>query len=136
MCITETRARQRHARATKVFCRDRLRAVVKENIKKNPLGRHKYISMHKGYYCLDTQSNRVYISRYVVFDESQFPFDKNTKEVTTASPKLVSSTYKETWIQKGNHQLASSKEPIEQCVRFYKILKWCKPYEKFQLLKL
>ena len=33
-----------------------------------------YSAHHKGYRCLDTSSNRVIISRHVVFDESSFPF--------------------------------------------------------------
>jgi histone deacetylase 1/2 len=33
-----------------------------------------YSSMHKGYKCLHIPSNRVYISRDVVFDENLFPF--------------------------------------------------------------
>ena len=57
-----------------------------------------------------------------MFDDSQFPFDKITKEVTTASPELVSYTNQETWIQKENRQLACSKEPIEQCPTRIQIL--------------
>src|SRR3954469_19050324 len=33
-----------------------------------------YSTLHKGYKCLHVPSNRVYISRDVVFDESHFPF--------------------------------------------------------------
>jgi hypothetical protein len=33
-----------------------------------------YSANHKGYRCLDLQSNRVLISRHVVFDETSFPF--------------------------------------------------------------
>jgi hypothetical protein len=33
-----------------------------------------YSSEHKGYRCLELQSNRIIISRHVVFDESFFPF--------------------------------------------------------------
>ena len=33
-----------------------------------------YSANHKGYHCLDYQSNRVLISRHVVFDETSFPF--------------------------------------------------------------
>jgi hypothetical protein len=33
-----------------------------------------YSSHHKGYRCLDPLSNRVILSRHVVFDESTFPF--------------------------------------------------------------
>jgi hypothetical protein len=32
--------------------------------------------MHKGFKCLEVSSGRVYISRDVVFDESEFPFSK------------------------------------------------------------
>lgn len=33
-----------------------------------------YPSEHKGYRCLDLASNRIIISRHVIFDESSFPF--------------------------------------------------------------
>ena len=33
-----------------------------------------YSSLHKGYKCLHVPTNRVYISRDVVFDENVFPF--------------------------------------------------------------
>jgi hypothetical protein len=33
-----------------------------------------YSENHKGYRCLDLDSNRLIISRHVVFDESSFPF--------------------------------------------------------------
>jgi hypothetical protein len=33
-----------------------------------------YSSDHKGYRCLDLTTNRVIISRHVVFDETTFPF--------------------------------------------------------------
>jgi hypothetical protein len=35
-----------------------------------------YSSMHKGFKCLEVSTGRVYISRDVVFDESEFPFSK------------------------------------------------------------
>ncbi|WVZ54515.1 hypothetical protein U9M48_005301 [Paspalum notatum var. saurae] len=37
-----------------------------------------YSSNHKGYRCLDIATNRVIISRHVVFDESSFPFAEAT----------------------------------------------------------
>jgi transposase InsO family protein len=37
-----------------------------------------YSSDHKGYQCLDTSTNRVIISRHVIFDESSFPFTDTT----------------------------------------------------------
>jgi hypothetical protein len=33
-----------------------------------------YSSIYKGYKCLDLNTNRIYISRHVIFDESSFPF--------------------------------------------------------------
>jgi hypothetical protein len=33
-----------------------------------------YSSEHKGYRCLDLTTNRLFVSRHVVFDESSFPF--------------------------------------------------------------
>jgi hypothetical protein len=33
-----------------------------------------YSLVYKGYKCLDLTTNRVYISRYVIFDEQTFPF--------------------------------------------------------------
>ena len=35
-----------------------------------------YSAQHKGVKCLDVSTGRVYISRDVVFDETQFPFEK------------------------------------------------------------
>jgi gag-polypeptide of LTR copia-type len=36
-----------------------------------------YSIIHKGYKCLDLTTNRVYISRHVVFDETIFPFQQS-----------------------------------------------------------
>ena len=33
-----------------------------------------YSSEHKGYRCLDLHSNRIIVSRHVIFDETVFPF--------------------------------------------------------------
>jgi histone deacetylase 1/2 len=35
-----------------------------------------YSNMHKGFKCLEISSGRVYVSRDVVFDETEFPFSK------------------------------------------------------------
>jgi hypothetical protein len=35
-----------------------------------------YSNMHKGFKCLEISSSRVYVSRDVVFDETEFPFSK------------------------------------------------------------
>ncbi|PKU70451.1 Retrovirus-related Pol polyprotein from transposon TNT 1-94 [Dendrobium catenatum] len=44
-----------------------------------------YSTMHKAYRCLDIQSNKVYISRHVTFQEDIFPF-KTTNQNTMLSP--------------------------------------------------
>jgi hypothetical protein len=35
-----------------------------------------YSNMHKGFKCLEISSGQVYVSRDVVFDETEFPFSK------------------------------------------------------------
>ncbi|WVZ70805.1 hypothetical protein U9M48_019442 [Paspalum notatum var. saurae] len=37
-----------------------------------------YSTHHKGYRCLDLSSNRVIISRHIIFDETSFPFAEHT----------------------------------------------------------
>ena len=51
-----------------------------------------YSSMHKGYKCLHVPTNRVYISRDVVFDEHVFPFSALPSPAPPPSPPLHSST--------------------------------------------
>jgi hypothetical protein len=36
-----------------------------------------YSPDHKGYRCLDLNTNRVIISRHVIFDETTFPFSRH-----------------------------------------------------------
>ena len=36
-----------------------------------------YSAHHKGYRCLDLSSNRVIVSRHIIFDETAFPFAKH-----------------------------------------------------------
>jgi len=43
-----------------------------------------YSPHHKGYRCLDTVSNQVIISHHVTFDETAFPFSKETPVPTPA----------------------------------------------------
>ena len=43
-----------------------------------------YSAHHKGYRCLDLQSNRVIISRHVVFDETSFPFSRQSVPPSSA----------------------------------------------------
>ncbi|KAL6333851.1 hypothetical protein AAG906_031149 [Vitis piasezkii] len=46
---------------------------------------------HKGYLCLDVSTNRIYISRNVIFHESSFPFQSSSPP-SSPSPHLPSST--------------------------------------------
>jgi hypothetical protein len=43
-----------------------------------------YSARHKGYRCLDPTSNRIIISRHVLFDETAFPFAEHTSPATAA----------------------------------------------------
>lgn len=49
-----------------------------------------YSPLHKGYKCLHVPSNRVYISRDVVFDETVFPFSTLTPPTDTTTTSLHS----------------------------------------------
>jgi hypothetical protein len=51
----------------------------------------RYSSIHKGYKCLHVPSNRVYISRDVVFDEHVFPFSDLTTPSTISTPSVHTS---------------------------------------------
>jgi hypothetical protein len=44
-----------------------------------------YSTIHKGYYCLHPPTNRMYISRHVLFDENDFPFQLSTPSTTDTS---------------------------------------------------
>ena len=50
-----------------------------------------YSSLHKGYQCLHVPSNRVYISRDVVYDENVFPFAALPTPTVSPAPTLHSS---------------------------------------------
>ncbi|WKA08247.1 hypothetical protein VitviT2T_025985 [Vitis vinifera] len=50
-----------------------------------------YAPAHKGYLCLDVSTNRIYISRNVIFHESSFPFQSSSPP-SSPSPHLPSST--------------------------------------------
>lgn len=58
-------------------------------------------SYHKGFRCLDSSINRVYISRHVIFDETIFPFDINkTNEVNSlGSLETTSFTDIDMWMK-------------------------------------
>jgi hypothetical protein len=49
-----------------------------------------YSNMHKGFKCLEISSSRVYISRDVVFDETEFPFFKLHSNVGARLRKEIS----------------------------------------------
>ena len=52
-----------------------------------------YSAHDKGYCCLDLSTNKVIISRHVVFDESFFPFDEqHSQPVFSADFKFLEST--------------------------------------------
>jgi histone deacetylase 1/2 len=51
-----------------------------------------YSSLHKGYKCLHVPTNRVYISRDVVFDENVFPFSALPTTTTCPTPPVSSTT--------------------------------------------
>lgn len=48
-----------------------------------------YASSQKGYKCLHVESNRVYVSRHVIFDEDHFPFRDNTSGSPASSESSV-----------------------------------------------
>jgi Reverse transcriptase (RNA-dependent DNA polymerase) len=43
-----------------------------------------YSNMYKGYKCLNLNTNKIYISRHVIFDEYSFPFTKTSTPVTSS----------------------------------------------------
>lgn len=51
-----------------------------------------YSSIHKSYRSLDPLTNRVYISRHVVFDEEIFPFDKTMSNKLQEAPRTLEVT--------------------------------------------
>jgi hypothetical protein len=58
-----------------------------------------YSNLHKGYKCLDVANGRIYISRYVIFDEIVFPFSELNpnagahlrSDITLLHPTLIPS---------------------------------------------
>jgi Reverse transcriptase (RNA-dependent DNA polymerase) len=47
-----------------------------------------YSSIYKGYKCLDLTTNRIYVSRHVIFDETVFPFKDNVSSVSSPTPSI------------------------------------------------
>ncbi|KAM2376016.1 hypothetical protein ACFX1X_042815 [Malus domestica] len=57
----------------------------------------KYKSEHKGYWCLDIQTQRLYISRHVLFNEEHFPFH-NAQNLLPSSMSQGSNSSSSTFI--------------------------------------
>ncbi|KAM1263553.1 hypothetical protein ACFX2G_029156 [Malus domestica] len=51
-----------------------------------------YSLQHKGYRCLDLQSERIYISRHVLFNEEHFPFHDARHLSSSSLPQSTAST--------------------------------------------
>ena len=51
-----------------------------------------YYAHHKGYRCLDLSSNRVIISRHVIFNETAFPFAERDGPKSTAELEFLDAT--------------------------------------------
>ena len=49
-----------------------------------------YSPQHKGYRCLDPKTNRVYISRHVIFNENDFPYNRSQVTSNSAPIEFVS----------------------------------------------
>ena len=66
----------------------------------------------RGYRFLDLITNRVYISRHVVFDERNFPFNKNSSSThSDSTPELVTYSESEAWFQKGKEEMEKNTTP-------------------------
>lgn len=51
-----------------------------------------YSYFHKGYQCLNPETNKVYISRHVVFDEQQFSFKTSITHAPTNAKSFLEAT--------------------------------------------
>ncbi|KAG8386504.1 hypothetical protein BUALT_Bualt03G0155400 [Buddleja alternifolia] len=78
-----------------------------------------YSPSHHGYRCLDIPSNRLYIARHVRFDESSFPFHKQS--ILGPAPNIAPSTSINTrsatgtWLTFPSHNLSpTSQIPAQQ----------------------
>jgi Reverse transcriptase (RNA-dependent DNA polymerase) len=67
--------------------------------------------VHKGYRCLDLTTNKVYLSRHVIFHETSFPF---TNSSSSSSPLLVTSSTVFSPLVVLNYPLVSTELPISQ----------------------
>jgi Reverse transcriptase (RNA-dependent DNA polymerase) len=51
-----------------------------------------YSTIYKGYKCLDIKTNKTYLSRHVVFDETSFPFKQQESKSSPTSTDTTSSS--------------------------------------------
>ncbi|KAJ1692595.1 hypothetical protein LUZ63_009293 [Rhynchospora breviuscula] len=61
-----------------------------------------YAHDQKGYRCLDMSTNRIYVSRHVVFDELQFPFSNHTGTVQQSTLEPNTTTLLPLWSSLAN----------------------------------
>jgi hypothetical protein len=71
-----------------------------------------YSSEHKGYRCLELQSNRIIISRHLVFDESFFPFsDMSTTPMAPSALDFLTDEHDLTTSVPGAHFVHAGTAP-------------------------
>ncbi|GKA39501.1 ribonuclease H-like domain-containing protein [Tanacetum coccineum] len=66
-----------------------------------------YPALHRGYRCLDLSTNKIIISRHVIFDEDQFPFGSMTPDTPPSYDFLLPphNTHTSQTTHPNNHQL-------------------------------
>ncbi|KAK0588253.1 hypothetical protein LWI29_036741 [Acer saccharum] len=70
-----------------------------------------YSTDHSAYLCLDRLTNRVFVSRHVVFVETEFPFATSVSRMSLQSPTAVDS-----WCRSPPSVVGSDQETSEQSV--------------------
>ncbi|XP_075095956.1 uncharacterized protein LOC142174124 [Nicotiana tabacum] len=63
-----------------------------------------YSPIHKGYRSLDPSTNRIYLSRHVVFDETIFPCAPNKESISQENLEVTTFSDTDSWIQKGTNK--------------------------------
>lgn len=76
-----------------------------------------YSSLHKCYRCLDPKSNRVYISRHVVFNEKYFPL--LNKEPFSSQNLVITKfpSFDESFLGKSNKNIQAHATPLATVTR-------------------